>query len=168
VSVSLVGQLAGSEGELRDILAPAFAAAAPARADIRRLAYWPAQDFLAEAGDPTYYQERSAFVDRPFGGAALAAGFIDTALFTLIPVYGVRAGQSEELAVLTLGVFTAGNLFLQYPLGWIADHTDRRWTAITTAAIIAAGADLLVAGTATFQGGAGAYAENIRRLRRSR
>lgn len=72
--------------------------------------------------------------------AALAAGFIDTALFTLIPVYGVRAGQSEELAVLTLGVFTAGNLFLQYPLGWIADHTDRRWTAITTAAIIAAGA----------------------------
>ncbi|MFO1060714.1 MAG: ribulose-phosphate 3-epimerase [Dongiaceae bacterium] len=38
----------------------------------------------------------------------------------------------------------------------------------TAAAVIAAGADLLVAGTATFQGGAGAYAENIRRLRRGR
>jgi FAD/FMN-containing dehydrogenase len=75
VTVSLVGQLAGSESALRDILAPAFAAAPPAHADIRRLAYWPAQDFLAEAGDPTYYQERSAFVDRPFGGAALAEGF---------------------------------------------------------------------------------------------
>lgn len=72
--------------------------------------------------------------------AALAAGFIDTALFTLIPVYGVRAGQTTELAVLTLGVFTAGNLFLQYPLGWIADHTDRRWTAVATATIVALGA----------------------------
>jgi MFS family permease len=72
--------------------------------------------------------------------AALAAGFIDTALFTLIPVYGVRAGQTQELAVLTLGVFTAGNLFLQYPLGWIADRTDRRWTAIATAAIVGLGA----------------------------
>jgi MFS family permease len=72
--------------------------------------------------------------------AALAAGFVDTSLFTLIPVYGVRAGQSQDLAVLTLGVFTAGNLFLQYPLGWIADHTDRRLTAIATAAIVALGA----------------------------
>ena len=30
---------------------------------------------------------------------------------------------------------------------------------------VAAGADVLVAGTATFQGGSGAYGENIRRLR---
>ena len=35
----------------------------------------------------------------------------------------------------------------------------------TARAAIAAGADVLVAGTATFTGGAGAYAENIRRLR---
>jgi ribulose-phosphate 3-epimerase len=38
----------------------------------------------------------------------------------------------------------------------------------TAAAVIAAGADLLVAGTATFHGGAGAYPDNIRRLRRGR
>jgi ribulose-phosphate 3-epimerase len=38
----------------------------------------------------------------------------------------------------------------------------------TAAAVIAAGADLLVAGTATFHGGAAAYADNIRRLRRGR
>ncbi|MDX1425321.1 MAG: ribulose-phosphate 3-epimerase, partial [Kiloniellales bacterium] len=30
---------------------------------------------------------------------------------------------------------------------------------------VAAGADLLVAGTATFKGGAGSYADNIARLR---
>ena len=35
----------------------------------------------------------------------------------------------------------------------------------TAAKAVAAGADVLVAGTATFQGGAGAYADNIRRLR---
>jgi len=35
----------------------------------------------------------------------------------------------------------------------------------TAAQAVAAGADVLVAGTATFQGGANAYADNIRRLR---
>jgi ribulose-phosphate 3-epimerase len=35
----------------------------------------------------------------------------------------------------------------------------------TAAKAVAAGADVLVAGTATFQGGANAYADNIRRLR---
>lgn len=38
----------------------------------------------------------------------------------------------------------------------------------TAARAIAAGADVLVAGTATFQGGANAYADNIRRLRGGR
>ena len=37
--------------------------------------------------------------------------------------------------------------------------------AVTAAQAIAAGADVLVAGTATFRGGAGAYAANIARLR---
>ena len=72
--------------------------------------------------------------------AALTAGFVDAALFSLIPVYQVRAGHAEQLAVMTLSVFMAGNLILQYPLGWIADHTNRRYAAIATAAIIAGGA----------------------------
>lgn len=72
--------------------------------------------------------------------AALTAGFVDAALFSLIPVYQVRAGHAEQLAVLSLSVFMAGNLVLQYPLGWIADHTSRRLAAMATAAIIALGA----------------------------
>ena len=72
--------------------------------------------------------------------AALVAGFVDASLFTLIPVHQVRAGHAEQLAVLSLSVFMAGNLVLQYPLGWIADHTSRRRAAIATAAIIVAGA----------------------------
>jgi ribulose-phosphate 3-epimerase len=38
---------------------------------------------------------------------------------------------------------------------------------LTAADVIRAGADVLVAGTATFTGGAAAYAENIRRLRQA-
>jgi MFS family permease len=72
--------------------------------------------------------------------AALVAGFVDASLFSLIPVYQVRAGHEEQLAVLSLSVFMAGNLLLQYPLGWIADHTSRRHAAIATAAIIVGGA----------------------------
>lgn len=72
--------------------------------------------------------------------AALVAGFVDASLFSLIPVYQVRAGHAEQLAVLSLSVFMAGNLVLQYPLGWIADHTSRRLAAMATAAIIALGA----------------------------
>lgn len=72
--------------------------------------------------------------------AALVAGFVDASLFSLIPVYQVRAGQAEQLAVLSLSVFMAGNLVLQYPIGWIADHTSRRLAAMATAAIIALGA----------------------------
>jgi len=72
--------------------------------------------------------------------AALVAGFVDASLFALIPVHQVRAGHAEQLAVLSLSVFMAGNLALQYPLGWIADHTSRRRAAIATSAVIVAGA----------------------------
>ena len=73
-------------------------------------------------------------------GAALVAGFVDASLFALIPVHQVRAGIDAETAVLSLSVFMAGNLALQYPIGWIADHTSRVRAAIVTAGIIAAGA----------------------------
>ena len=44
-------------------------------------------------------------------------------------------------------------------------EVDGGINADTAAQAVAAGADVLVAGTASFAGGAGAYAENIRRLR---
>jgi ribulose-phosphate 3-epimerase len=44
-------------------------------------------------------------------------------------------------------------------------EVDGGVNADTAAQVIAAGADVLVAGSATFRGGQAAYAENIRRLR---
>lgn len=84
--------------------------------------------------------------------AALVAGFVDASLFALIPVHQVRAGIDAGTAVLSLSVFMAGNLALQYPIGWIADHTSRTRAAIVTAGIIAAGAvayPLLLPGLST-------------------
>ncbi|WP_119461774.1 MFS transporter [Rhodospirillaceae bacterium SYSU D60014] len=69
---------------------------------------------------------------------ALAAGFIDISLFVMLPVYGLRAGFDQALAVQMLSVFVAGNLVLQMPLGWLADHTNPRTVLIgcTAAGVI--------------------------------
>ena len=75
VTVNLLGQLVGSRRDLLEILAPATSVAEPAKVDIRETSYWDGQKFLSEPGDATYFQERSAFVDRPFGNDALAEGF---------------------------------------------------------------------------------------------
>ena len=71
---------------------------------------------------------------------ALVAGFVDVALFALIPVYETRTGFPSEVAALTLSVFMAGNLVLQLPVGWLADHTDRRAVLLASVAIVGAGA----------------------------
>jgi ribulose-phosphate 3-epimerase len=47
----------------------------------------------------------------------------------------------------------------------IALEVDGGINASTASAVVAAGADVLVAGTATFEGGSKAYGDNIRRLR---
>lgn len=62
VDVDLLGQHAGSKQELLDILAPVLAAARPERILIEERSYWAGQTFLAESGDPGFYQERSGFV----------------------------------------------------------------------------------------------------------
>jgi len=72
--------------------------------------------------------------------AALVAGFVDAGLFTLIPVYELRAGFDRETAIASLSIFMAGNLILQLPLGWLADHTSRRGVLLLSAGIVAAGA----------------------------
>src|SRR5215813_6614079 len=72
--------------------------------------------------------------------AALVAGFVDAGLFTQIPIYELRAGFDRELAAASLSIFMAGNLVLQLPLGWLADHSSRRGILLLSAAIVAAGA----------------------------
>ena len=58
--------------------------------------------------------------------AGLAGGAIESAGYTLLPVYGVKVGLSEATAVLMLTMYYAGNLLLQIPLGVLADRFDRK------------------------------------------
>ncbi len=71
---------------------------------------------------------------------AFVAGFVDAGLFALLPVYEMRGGLDRETTVVTLSVFMAGNLLLQLPIGWIADHTNRRLVLLACALLIALGA----------------------------
>jgi MFS family permease len=77
--------------------------------------------------------------------AALAGGLTDAAAFVLLPLYGLRVGFEESTAVLLLTVFTAGNVVLQIPIGWIADRTSRRHVLMACAGVGVVGAALLPA-----------------------
>lgn len=68
-------------------------------------------------------------------GAALLSGLSEQAAFVLLPVYGLRAGLPQDLAVTLLTVLTVGAILLQWPLGWLTDHLDRRLLLVATAVV---------------------------------
>jgi MFS family permease len=58
--------------------------------------------------------------------AAFACGFGEHVAFSFLPVYAVGAGVPAETGALWLSAFVLGNVILQWPIGWAADHADRR------------------------------------------
>lgn len=58
--------------------------------------------------------------------AAFAGGLGEQVAFSFLPVYAVGAGVPAETGALWLSVFVMGNIVLQWPIGWMADHFDRR------------------------------------------
>jgi MFS family permease len=75
--------------------------------------------------------------------AALVGGLGETVAFIFLPVYAVRIGVSPEAAVLWQTAFVAGNIVLQPPIGWLADHLDRA-AVMTGCALVSAVASLLL------------------------
>jgi MFS family permease len=73
----------------------------------------------------------------------LAGGLMDFALFAFLPIYGLRHGLSEDGAVLMLSLYIGGNVLLQIPIGWLADHTSRRATLLVVILVTLLGALLL-------------------------
>jgi len=57
---------------------------------------------------------------------AFACGLGEQVAFSFLPVYAVGAGVSAETGTLWLSAFVIGNIVLQWPIGWLADHADRR------------------------------------------
>jgi MFS family permease len=58
--------------------------------------------------------------------AGWVAGLVESADLTLLPLFGLRAGFGERVALLLLAVFMAGNVVLQVPIGLLADRFGRR------------------------------------------
>jgi len=57
---------------------------------------------------------------------ALASGLGEQAAFAFLPIYALSSGVPVETGVLWLSAFVIGNIALQWPIGWLADHVDRR------------------------------------------
>jgi MFS family permease len=75
--------------------------------------------------------------------ATLLVAFFDGSVLTLLPVYGVKNGQTLEFAVLMTSALLAGNILLQYPIGWLADRVERGKVILGCGVIGVAGALLL-------------------------
>ena len=56
---------------------------------------------------------------------ALFAAF-EAMMLTLLPVYGLQQGFSQETALLMASVVVVGDAALQLPLGWMADRVPRQ------------------------------------------
>ena len=51
----------------------------------------------------------------------------DAATLSLLSVYGVRIGLALETSSLALTALVAGNVLLQFPIGWLADLYPSGW-----------------------------------------
>lgn len=56
--------------------------------------------------------------------AGLLYGAVETGAFGLLPPYAVRNGLTEIAAAGLLSAVAAGNILLQFPIGWLADRTS--------------------------------------------
>lgn len=58
--------------------------------------------------------------------ALVVLGLVESSHDSLLPIYGLRLGLAEPVAVLVVTVILLGVTLIQLPIGWIADHMDRR------------------------------------------
>jgi MFS family permease len=88
------------------------------------LPYWRTAPRIEHARDSGYLQ---VVVLAPLAMlAGFACGLGEQVAFSFLPVYAVGAGVAAETGALWLSTFVIGNVILQWPIGWMADHFDRR------------------------------------------
>jgi MFS family permease len=97
---------------------------------------------LAAATLPIFFLKEDISAEEPAGTATSIASFapkapillmavgmfaiIDAACLGFLPVYGVKKGIDREFASLMLTAFVVGNSVFQFPIGWLADHMEKR------------------------------------------
>ncbi len=60
---------------------------------------------------------------------------LDSAAISLLPVYGIENNLTQSEAAFALTALIVGNIFLQPPIGWLADRIDARTMFMWLAAI---------------------------------
>ena len=66
---------------------------------------------------------------------AFIAGVLETSAWGGFQVYAFNSGVPVSIVGRVVGTFFAGQIFLTYPMGWIADRVDRRRLLVATAGI---------------------------------
>lgn len=76
-------------------------------------------------------------------GGAIIAGLTESALYSLLPLYGLRSGIGQEAAIWMLTVFVIGSIAFQIPMGVLADRMDRQRLFLACVAATALGCVVL-------------------------
>jgi MFS family permease len=81
--------------------------------------------------------------------AVLSAAYFDQVVLSFLPLYALHYGFSKALASFALGILIVGNVFMQFPLGWLADLTSRRMVMLMCTITTLTGCVLLPLATRT-------------------
>lgn len=58
--------------------------------------------------------------------AVMLFAAFEAMMLTLLPIYGLRQGFTQEVALLMVSVVVVGDALLQLPIGWLADRMSRQ------------------------------------------
>lgn len=58
--------------------------------------------------------------------AVMLFAAFEAMMLTLLPIYGLRQGFTQEVALLMVSVVVVGDAVLQLPIGWLADRMSRQ------------------------------------------
>ena len=84
----------------------------------------------------------------PLASAVLFFAMFDSAMLSLLPVYGLKIGLATRLAILLVTVVFLGDSCLQIPIGWAADRFGRPVAHVACALVTGLAAVALSAGAA--------------------
>jgi MFS family permease len=75
--------------------------------------------------------------------ACFYVGLVGSAVFNVLPLYGVGIGLSTGLIAALAALLQLGSLLMQWPLGWLSDRRDRRAVMIGAASLTVVGGGVL-------------------------
>lgn len=74
---------------------------------------------------------------------AVCTGMFESTILSLLPLYGINAGLSNDVSVKMLSLFVLGNVLLQLPIAWFATKIGLQRAVIFTVLVGISGAILL-------------------------